>query len=72
MSEQTVSVLGSRLEPVNVPVNHQPVDLPDRATTGRGIKLEAIRQGILIQGNFVPSVHQGNQFVPVDDAQAAE
>nr|WP_062337380.1 hypothetical protein [Herbidospora sakaeratensis] len=70
MSEQTVSVLGSRLEPVNVTVNHQPVVLPDRATTGRGIKLEAIRQGVLIQENFVLSVRQGNHFVPVDDDEA--
>lgn len=59
-----------RPEPVHVEVNHQPVVLPDRATTGLGVKREAIRQGVLIEENFVLSVRQGNHYVQVDDDEA--
>ncbi|RAY15027.1 hypothetical protein DPM19_09770 [Actinomadura craniellae] len=70
MTEMVETAAAQRPNPVRITVNHQPVVLPDRATTGMGIKLEAIRQGVLIEPNFVLSVRQGNHFVPVGDDEA--
>ena len=52
---------------VQVTVNNQPVDLPDRNVTGREIKQDAIDQGVQIQPSFTLSVKHGDRYVPVGD-----
>ncbi|MEV4092154.1 hypothetical protein [Streptosporangium saharense] len=70
MTKMVEKVATRRPKPVHIKVNKQVVVLPDRATTGVGIKLEAIGQGALIQPNFVLSIRQGDRFVLVGDNEA--
>ncbi len=52
---------------VQIIVNNQPVDLPDRETTGLGIKEAAIAQGLAIQANFQLSVKRGHRYEVIGD-----
>jgi len=69
-AQVTVPQQGSRpARRIQVSVNRQPVELPDREMTGLEIKIEAIDQGVEIQQNFPLSVKRGHKYVAVGDQE---
>lgn len=67
-TDNTERLDGNRPRPtIQVTVNSQPVDLPDREMTGSQIKHAAIEQGVAIQANFQLSVKHGHRYEVVGD-----
>lgn len=60
-------------EPVTILVNESPVTMPDKKTTGQGIKEAALQQGVKIQMDFVLSVELNDRRSKViGDADVVE
>jgi len=57
----------TKVHTVEVSINRQPVQLPEREMTGLEIKQTAIAQGVAIGENFQLSIKQGDHYQVVGD-----